>query len=461
MYKKIIQPTTGKNPAKFIVKSKLFKEVNADFNGGTITSDAGAIILEQIDENLGLSRKLALYIKDKRQQAKVKHSVEEMLRQRIFQISCGYEDLNDANTLKNDPVLKMINGRNPETDDALASPSTLCRFENAPSSGELLNMGKIFIQLFIEQRINKPPRKIILDFDATEDPTHGQQYFSFYNGYFMTHCFFPMIVTARCDDEEYFEPLAAVLRPGNSHPAAGTLTIIKCIHTLIRKSFPDTEIVFRGDAGFASPEIYEWLETNKLAYVIGFPKNNKVMEITKSVLDKAKELFSQTNEKVRIFDEFNYKAGTWGKYRKMVIKAEVLKKGENPRFLVTNLKETPEDIYDKIYARRGDMENRIKELKEDLKMDRTSCHGFLANQLRLILTLAAYKLYVETRKHLQGTQLEKAQTGTIMKKLIKIGARARETCRRVWIHFSGSFPLQDIFVNLLERLKVESAIDSC
>ena len=438
------------------------KKVIADFDGGLISSDAGALLLKEAEKKTGIIKDIGGCITDKREPTMITHTTEDILYQLIFQICCGYEDLNDSKTLRRDPVLKLINNEAPISGKSLASAPTLCRFENKVTSFELIKIGEAFVRNFVRRKRENPPKLITIDLDATEDKTYGQQFFSFYHGYYGGYCFLPLIVTACCDDDECFEPIAAILRPGNVHASKGSIAALKRITTMFREAFPDVRIRVRGDCGYAVPELYRWLENQEnIEYVIGFPKNSRVKDLAKPIMFDARAAYEEIGEKVRFFDDFYYTAGSWKKKRRIICKAEITREGENPRFLVTNMKEIePQDLYDDIYVRRGEMENRINELKNGLKMDRTSCTSFKANQMRIFLTLAAFHLFLEIRRNLKGTQFEKAQVSTIREKLLKIGARVKESVRRIRIHFSSGYPLQTLFRNLLHKLRQPAIVFS-
>ena len=441
-------------PSKFEINSSTGKKVVASFDGGLISSDAGAVLLSAAEEKLGIVSTLAGCIKDRRAQGKIIHTLEDMLTQRIIQVACGYEDLNDSAQLLKDPILKLIGGRTPQKGRNLASAPTLCRFENSITRAELLKMGSAFIERFIQSRKNKPPKVITIDLDATDDKTHGQQEFSFYHGYYRCYCFLPLVVTASCDDSKEFAPISAILRPGNVHASNGAITVLRRVFDALKKAFPAARIIIRGDCGFSVPEIYNWLEERGIKYVIGMPRNSRLMELGVELRRAAGDLYEEEGEKVRIFEDYQYAAFTWKKPRRIIYKAERMPQGENNRFVVTNIEDLdPQDIYDGLYVRRGEMENRIKELKNGLFMDRTSCSGFLTNQFRVLLSLAAFLLFQEIRRHLKGTGLENAQTPTIRARLLKIGALVKETARKIFIHFSSAFALQKLFWRILNRLR--------
>lgn len=438
------------------------KPVVMDFGGGKISSDGGVLLLAQADKKLKLSERLANCLNDKRDPNRTIHSLDDLFRTRIFLICQGYEDCDDADALRHDPLFKIALDRLPEKGDGLPSQPTLSRFEQGSifEKGlrfhELLRLREVFLDLFVDQYKGKPPKKILLDLDSTDDPTHGAQQLSFYNGFYETHCYIPHYLYATVDEESHPHLLAAVLRPGNTHSSHGALKLLKRVVKRLRKAFPGVDIEFRADAGFAVPEIYEWCETETITYEIGLGKNNRLLKLGKPLMTEARKQYKETKEKVRLFGEFLYKADTWNQPRRVVMKAEILEKGENPRFVVTNRELKPEALYER-YVGRGDSENRIKEIKLDLHAGRTSCMQFMSNQLRLILHAAAYVLFQVLKRLMQETELAAAQVDTVRNRLLKLGALVKESVRRIWIRFSSYFPLQNLFVQLWNQLQLSSA----
>ena len=425
------------------------KEVVADFAGGRITSDAGGLLLREIDQRYRLSEKAAACLHDPRQVPKVRHDLLTLVRQRLFAIALGYEDNNDAALLARDPAHKIMAGQAPESAPDLASQPTLSRFENRVTTKDLRRLSDWLLKLYL--KTHPGPRKVIvLDMDATDDPTHGQQQLSFFHGYYEEHMYHPLLVF---DGHSGF-PLAAVLRPGNTHASKGALAVLKRLLKKLKKAYPGALILFRADAGFAIPALYEYLEKQPdIRYVIGFITNNRVVELAAPLLLKAQRQYQETGEKQRLFTSFSYQAESWDRPRRIIAKVEYTRLGANQRFVVTNLVRNPQFVYDDLYVLRGEAENRIKELKLDLKADRLSCHRFLANQFRLLLHTAAYVLFWLLRRHLQGTELATAQVNTLRLKLLKIGARIRETSRRIWVHLASSYPYRDLLAGLLQNLR--------
>ena len=433
------------------------KEIVAYFDGGRISSDGGLLLLKQLDEKLGLTSGLSACIVDCRQKSKVKQTVQDMLRQRIFGIACGYEDCNDFDTLCSDPLFKLAADRRPATDSDLASQPTLSRLENSITTSDLRKMSERIMDLFLDRYRGREPEQIVFDLDATDDPAHGQQEFEFYHGYYGHHCFLPLLAYATVDDGEQ-ELLAAVLRPGNKHAGYGSVSILCRIFRKLKAAFPNCRFIVRGDAGFALPKLYDWCESNDVEYVISLAKNSRLLDLSKDVENEARELYAQSKEKVRHFAEMLYAANSWPQLRRVIVKAEMTSQGYNPRFVVTNLPgddpllEVPEKVYD-YYTQRGDVENRIKELKIDLLSGRTSCHRFLANQFRLLLHAAAFILLQQLRLLLVSTQGEIWQASTLRTKLLKVGALVTESVRRIVIKLPSSYPYKKLWQHLAAQLE--------
>jgi len=430
-------------------ESLFSKEVIADFEGGRITSDAGGLLLRELDLRYRLAENAVRCLHDPREGHKVKHDLLTLVRQRLFAIAQGYEDNNDAATLAKDPAFKIMAGKAPESAGDLASQPTLSRFENQMTAKDLRRLSDCLLDLYL--KTHPGPRKVIvLDMDATDDPTHGQQQLSFFHGYYEEHMYHPLLVF---DGRDGF-PLAAVLRPGNTHGSHGALAVLKRLIKKLRQAYPKALILFRADAGFAVPAIYRYLEEQpETRYVIGFITNSRLLAKTAPLLERAQRQYQETGEKQRLFTSFSYQAESWDKPRRIIAKVEYTRLGANQRFVVTNLSRNPQFVYDDIYVLRGDVENRIKELKLELKADRLSCHRFLANQFRLLLHTAAYCLFWLLRHHLQGTELATAQVNTLRLKLLKIGARIRETSRRIWVHLASGYPYRDLLAGLLQNLR--------
>lgn len=422
------------------------RSVVMDFTGGSLTSDAGLPFLRKVDDQLKLTERLSSCLRDGRDPVKVRHRVIDQLRQRIYQISCGYSDANDADSLRSDPVLKVAVGREPETGCELASQPTLSRFENSVGRKELTRLNRQILSTYLCHR-PCPSRVIVLDIDATDDPTHGQQELSFYHGFYKQHMLHPLL----CYDGETGDLLAATLRPGNVHAANGVVKMLKRIVRKIRKRWPWVAIIIRADAGFSVPRLYRFCEQYSCGYVVGLITNAVLERLHAPLLMEAEELYSSSGNKVRLVGEVGYRAGSWKRYRRVIMKAEAMSQGTNRRFVVTNLKGDPKQLYH-FYIQRGQAENWIKDLKNGLLADRLSCSRFLANSFRLLLHTAAYLLMHHLRRQLVGTALATAQFDTIRLRLLKVGARVKQTCRKVWIHAPSSFPYRPLWVILHHRL---------
>jgi len=434
-------------------ESLFSKEVIADFAGGRITSEAGGLLCREVDQRYRIAENAARCLHDPRDSHKVQHDLLTLLRQRLFAIALGYEDNNDAAWLARDPALKIMAGRAPESGADLASQPTLSRFENRATAKDLCRLSDWLLDLYL--KAHPGPRKtIILDMDATDDPTHGKQQLSFFHGYYEEHMYHPLLVF---DGQDGF-PLAAILRPGNAHASKGALAVLKRLIKKLRRAYPKALILVRADAGFAVPAIYDYLEKQPdVRYVIGFITNNRLLAKTAALLAKAQRRYQETGAQQRLFTSFSYQADSWDQPRRIIAKVEYAHLGANQRFVVTSLVRNPQFVYDDVYVLRGDVENRIKELKLDLKADRLSCHRFLANQFRLLLHTMAYCLFWLLRRHLKGTELATAQVSTLRLKLLKIGARIRETSRRIWIHLASGYPYRDLLAKALHNLRASPA----
>jgi hypothetical protein len=420
----------------------------ADFSGGVITSDAGAVLLRQADRQIGLIDALNRVIPDPRNPDLILHPQRALLAQRIFGIACGYEDLNDHQQLRSDPLWQAVTDH-PSPDDLpeLGSPPTLCRLENRIRRKTLFDFAAVLVEKFIQAHPT-PPEELILDFDATDDPVHGHQENRFFHGYYDSYCFLPLYVF--CGDHL----LVAYLRPSNIDPALHTGAILKLLVRRLRREWPNVRIVFRGDSGFCRHRVMDWCEGNNVHYLLGLARNNVLQRNLQFDLDQVRQQYQLDGEPHRRFREFLYAAGTWSRLRRVVAKAEHLAgdKG-NPRFVVTNLPGEPRTLYEDVYCQRGDMENRIKEQQLCLFADRTSCHRFVANQFRVLLAAAAYVLVSHLRRQaLADTELERADVGTIRLKLFKIGAWVKRSVRRVVIKMASSYPWQSLFRTVAERL---------
>jgi hypothetical protein len=343
--------------------------------------------------------------------------------------------------LRNDSLYTIcLNG-------APAPQPTLSRFENSVGRRELLGMCEKLVHFYTERHKGKSPKRIVLDLDATDDPTHGQQEFEFYHGFYETHCYLPLLVFVSADGAP-MELLAAVLRPGNVHAGKGSESILRRIVGVLKEAFPGTEILVRADAGFALPRIYAMCEELGLSYLISLPKNPRLEDLSKELMSESRAVALSTQAKSRLFGEFDYAASTWPVGRRVIVKAEVTGKGENPRYVVTNLRGDPEELYD-LYCLRGDSENRIKELKLDLSSGRTSCHSFRANFFRLLMHAAAFILLTLVREMLAGTDFAKSTMGQIRLKLLKIAVTVQFRTRRILVRLPRGHPHAPLLLSLM------------
>jgi hypothetical protein len=423
------------------------QQIVADFKAGRLTSDAGGLLLREVDRQLGLTRKLAACLSDPRDPAKVIHEQHTMLAQRIFGMALGYEDLNDHDTLRTDPLMAVLADKRPDPQDPLASPPTLCRLENCVDRKSLARLAEVFVETFIAAQ-RRPPKELVLDFDATDDPVHGQQEGRFFHGYYDEYCFLPLYVF--CGDHL----LAAYLRPSNIDVALHSRAILMLLVRRFRQVWPKVRIIVRADSGFCRWRTMKWCDKHGVFYVFGLARNPVLEAMAAPFMAQAEAAFERTRRKQRRFHEIRYAAKTWDHQRRVIVKAERLTEGPNVRFVVTNLTaRSPRKIYDGIYVARGDMENRIKEQQLGLFADRTSCHRFVANQFRVLLASAAYILIDHLRRTgLPGTELARAQVTTIRLKLFKIAARVITSVRRVLFHLSSSYPYQPLFCHAAARL---------
>jgi len=419
------------------------RRVEAEFRGGEVTSDGGALLLGQVDRRIGLTRALKRVLKDKRVGSKVRHELATMLRQRIFGLCLGYEDLNDHQSLRLDPAFQTAVG----ADSELASPPTLCRLENRADRAMALAIHGVLVDKFIES-FDSPPRELILDFDATDDEVHGLQEGRFFHGFYDHYCFLPLYVF--CGEHL----LAAYLRPSKIDQARHAQAVLRLLARRLCLAWPQVRLIFRADSGFCRPRMLSWCEREGLGYIVGLARNPRLIRAADQLTQRAEAEYERTGLKQRLFGEFLYAAKTWDSSRRVIVKAEHSSRGGNPRFLVTNLEGDPMALYDRLYCPRGEMENRIKEQQLDLFADRTSCHGWWPNQLRLLLASLAYTLLASIRRlALKGTDLARATCATIRLRLLKIGAVIIRNTRRVRFLMSSACPFQDLFSIAAARLK--------
>ncbi len=437
------------------------REIVARFDGGTISSDGGAFLLRQTDRRLNLLPRLAACFLDGRNQEQVGHSILEMLSQRIYGLAMGYEDVNDHEQLRKDPVFGILAGRE-ELEKPLAGKSTLNRMElgdGTPDRYKKITFWKeaideLFVTVFIESH-QVAPERIILDVDTTDLPLHGKQEGRFFHGYYDSYCYLPLYIF--CGEHV----LCARLREANHDAAYGSLVEIRRIVAQIRAAWPEVKIILRGDSGFCRNELMSWCESNGVGFVLGLARNQRLRKIIGAEMHEATQQWQQTGKPARVFSEFTYqtkktKKGGWERQRRVAAKAEHIDGKENPRFVVTSLtsEEWPaQALYEDLYCARGDMENRIKE-QFSLFADRVSTETMRANQMRVYLSAMAYVLISGLRRlGLRATALAEAQVSTIRTKLLKIGAQIRVTVRKVWVSMASSYPWQELYSQVWANLR--------
>ena len=411
------------------------RKIEANFAGGQVSSDGGVMLLRQVDRWLGFTKRLDRILPDRRNPLVIQHSQESLLRQRIYGLALGYEDLNDHDSLRHDVLWQTATDRA----EQLGSCSTLCRLENRAGRKEAWLMHQVLIEQFVKS-FSAPPKELILDFDCTDDRVHGLQVGRAFHGYYYDYCFLPLYVF--CGEQL----LVSYLRPSNIDPAKHAWAILAKLVGALRERWPEVKIILRADSGFCRWKMLRWCEAHQVDYLVGIAKNERLKALSAKLGQRAERKHGKSGEKVRLFKRFKYRAGSWDKKRCIIAKAEHSAQGANPRFVVTNLIGSAQRIYDQIYCARGEMENRIKEQQLGLFSDRTSCHYWWPNQFRLLLSSCAYVLLEALRRlGLKSTELARAQVGTIRLKLLKIGAVITRNTRRVRIWFSSAFPLKHLF----------------
>lgn len=422
------------------------KSIAIDFNGGELTSDTGLLFLRETEKKIGIIDRIAKVIVDTRHPGYVRHEISQIVRQRVYQIAAGYADGNDCTTLRSDPAFKVACDVLPAAAD-LASQPTMSRFENNLDRKTLYRIGQAFIDGFIDS-YRRAPEGIIIDFDDTADPTHGNQQLTFFNAFHDTYCYMPLHVY----EGKSGKLITTILRPGKTPKGKEIVMYLKRIIKRIQKSWPTTGIVYRGDSHYGGPEVYKFCSTHNIKFVTGLTPNKRLLEMASGVMAQVQELYELKKEPVILFGEFSYQARSWSGPCRVIVKAEYNDKGPNTRFIATNIMgSTPRFIYQTIYSGRGAIELCIKEHKNHLASDRTSCSRFEANQLRLFLHSAAYVLLHAFRSiTLRATEFAHAQFDTIRLKLLKIGARVCQLTTRVKFHLPSSFPLKDLLLRIRE-----------
>ncbi|MDZ7802096.1 MAG: IS1380 family transposase [Trueperaceae bacterium] len=440
------------------------KPVVAMFDQPLGTSDGGAVLLRGADDRLGLTASMASVLTDRRDPERVQHSFRDVLRQRVVGIACGYEDGNDAARLRGDPVHKLVVDRDPQRGLDLASQPTLSRFENGVTRREVFEMGVALAEGVIERhraRRNGRAKRITVDVDGTDDPTHGAQQGALFNGFYGEHCYLPLVASMQFEQEADQYVLTSLLRKGNAPPALGATGLLRRILARLRAAFPKARLRVRLDGGFATPHVFDFLEGQGVEYVVGIGKNPVLERLAEPRMREVREASAASGQSERRYGHAPYQARSWPHERTVVYKSEVTwypgrEARDNPRFVITNINADPEVIYRRIYAKRGDMENRLKELQEHLAADRLSCTRFLANQARLLLHTAAYALYQELRLHAAGTSLARAYAGTLRERLIKLGGWIKTSARRTTLHLPQDAPWQQEWRHVARALQATS-----
>ncbi|SRR5579875_2088376 len=420
--------------------------LEACFDGPRLTSDGGLVWLAEADATLGLCAALAAALPDWRT-GSVQHSLEALLRQRLFQIACGYEDQNDATTLRHDPLLKLVCGRLPD-DPPLASQSTLSRLENAVDFKICYRLALALLELYLKERGRSGrPRRILIDVDSTADPTHGEQEGSAYHGYYQHHILHPLLLT----DGDTDQPITALLRPGTCHASRGIVAVLKRVVRAIRARWPDIPIEFRADSGFAVPPLYDYLDEEQIPYAIALISNRRLQAMAEELLAEAKQEHERTGQQARLFGEGQYAADSWEQERRVVYKAEWLAKGANLRFVVTSRSDEPEALYRWYVQRGGSPEGCIKDLKQGCFLDRLSDHDFWANQFRLFLHTAVYWLLDTLRRWLREQRVARMQLDSLRLLLLKIGGWLRFQVGGIRLHLAASHPGEPLWHLLAAR----------
>ena len=424
------------------------KQLVADFKGGQISSDAGLLAVRELEDRLGWLREAAAILCDPRDPSRTKHDVLEMLRQRVFGLMAGYEDCNDHDRLRDDPVLKLVCNRSPQKkEDALASQPTLSRMENWVSAREVARMSRLLVRQYIQVHKKRPPREIILDVDPTDDPCHGHQQLALFNGFYDQYMYLPLLVFERASGML----LGVRLRAVNASGARRAVQVLRPIVRELRGAFPRAQIIIRADAGLAVPRLYEFCEARGLGYILGIAANSVFKERTDWALAWLSERFERDGEPCRHIGGFKHQAQGWTRARRILYKVEVSAEGTNRRFVVTNLPGLPAHLYP-VYCDRGTAETFINPYKNGLNADRLSCRRFVANAFRLALSALAYNVLRVFAGKLEGTQMEGACVERVRTRLLKVGARIEETVRRVWVHMASGFPLREVLQVVLERI---------
>jgi hypothetical protein len=416
--------------------------IEANFDGGDISSDGGLLLLRQVDERIGLTRAVATVLEDARDPERITHPLRDLVAQRVYALCAGYEDLNDHDRLRQDLLLRTAVGRV----DELASSPTLCRLENRATRAQVVALNRVLVEQFIAQH-HTPPHELILDVDASDVPLHGDQEQTQFHGYYDHYCYLPLYVF--CGQAL----LTCLLRPSRIDGAKHAAAVIKLLITRLREAWPNTRFIVRGDSGFCRQRLIRWCERKAVGYVIGVARNARLQARVADDEEQLRVAFEASGIKQRHIGELRYAAESWDIERRVITRLEYGTQGINPRFVVTNLKGQATDLYDRLYCQRGEAENRIKEAQLDLFGTRASSHKFAANGLRLLFAALAYTLMQRLRTlALAGTELARASASTIRVKLLKIGAVIVRNTRRVRILLASHHPLREVFLSAARAL---------
>ena len=425
------------------------KRLEAAFDGGRLTSDGGVLLLREVEARCGVIKRIEKAIADRRHQGYVDHSVDTLLRQRVFQIACGYEDANDCDVLRGDPGFKTACDRLPRSGNDLSSQPTMSRFENRIRRSDLYRIAVAFADAFIASYV-RPPKAIILDVDDTEDPVHGAQQMALFNGYFKSWCYQPLHIY----EGRSGRLVTTILRPGARPTGQQIAALLKRLVVHLSRAWPKTQIILRGDSHFSCPEVHDFCAEYGLSFILGLTANERLKALAKGTVEQVGSLYGDQGRPVRRFTSFSYRAASWSAPQRVVCKAEASERGENVRFVVTNLESSrPSFIYQKVYCARGRMEGFIKNHKTFLQSDRTSCRAFKANHFRLFLHSAAYVLlHTLSRIGLRGARYDRANFDTIRNRLLKIAGRVCEMKTKVVFHLPESWSLERIYGRTLYHL---------
>jgi len=444
-----------------VLFTELFeKPLAARFDQPDSSSDGGAILLKACDKKLGLLEAMAGCVRDKRSVDRVIHGLRELVEQRVYGIACGYEDCNDSARLGRDPVYRLLLNRDPLEGEALASQPTLSRFENGIDGRSLLGMGQALADRVIERhrkRLRGRVRRITIDLDPTDDPTHGQQQLTLFNGHYGHWCYLPVAGFLQFDEEPDQYLFAYVLRAGGAPATEGAIPLLRRVIGRLRKAFPKVIVRVRLDGGFAAPELFDFLDEQRVEYAVAMAKNAVLEGYAEPLMKQARRLSKSSGETVHRYGECRYEAGSWDDERRVIFKAEVVRHPgreakDNPRFVVTNIPRVPKSVYEKIYCQRALIELRIKELLYGLHIDRTSCTRFFANQFRVLLSAAAYVLLQELRLKAKRTGFAGAQVSTLRERLLKLAVWIERSTRRLVFHLPDSAPWRSDWCRIARAL---------